>query len=85
MGVDERILMSTCDLLRYVKKNEGETVDAELILNYNGRSTHYVMWFCGRLYDTGCDDERRRTSMKRFKELYPNASWRTLPLEEQHA
>lgn len=68
--------MTTEELIAYCKKNEGQTIEAELALAGGiCKTTHRLCWWESRLEDCGCDDVWYRTSAKRFLQTYGGANW----------
>jgi hypothetical protein len=75
----DTVLLTTVELVALVKANEGEYVEASLCLNGGAKSTHFLIYMQGIMYDEGCDGEERETTLEEF-ENHPfyskrNARW----------
>jgi hypothetical protein len=62
----DTVLLTTVELIALVKANEGEHVEASLCLNDGAKSTHFLIYVKGTLYDEGCDGEERKTTLEEF-------------------
>jgi hypothetical protein len=68
--------MTTEELLKSVREGEGNVVEAGLRLRHGLRSTHFLQKKSkNRIYDEGCDGERRSVSYEQFLEEYKGAVW----------
>ena len=65
--------LTITELLALAKAHPGEPIEVRLGLKGGCFTTHYVEWWDGRYYDTGCDDIRRRISAKTMQQLYPDS------------
>jgi len=64
-------LMSTGELLSKIRETEGVTREAAIAISC-GWSTHYLCWFNSRLEHSMDGNFWDRTSLKKFKEMYPD-------------
>ena len=71
----KRINLTTDELIGHLKQNEGSCIEASLVLRYGGRSTHFLNYHKGILFDEGCDGERRKITLKRLADDYPGKLW----------
>jgi hypothetical protein len=71
----KRTNLTTDELIDTLKQNEGSCIEASLVLGYGCRSTHFLNYIKGVLYDEGCDGERRKTTLDEFAARYPNKQW----------
>jgi len=62
------VFFTTQQLIEILKDNDDCCVEASIQLNGGVQSSHFLN-FCsdeGVLYDTGCDDEERKTTLEEF-------------------
>lgn len=77
--------LTTTELLALAKAHPGEPIEVRLPLNGGCFTTHYVEWYNGRFYDTGCDDIRCRTSARSMQQFYPDTLGKIWWLMEMNA
>lgn len=68
-------ILTATELLHLAFLNQQKWIEAELLLNFNGKATHFLLAKKSSLLDEGVDGELTKWEKDDFISHYKNSQW----------